>query len=268
MCTGGGSLLNGRWRGSTTLTPSGDGNHNLPSVDLVDGGKWPAATPRLLTPSELSKTVAWTVGFVRLAVSTAVIQASSSDRGMRTSPQGMSTQNERSSSSRTQWAASQGSPLPLVSVARRPSFNRLSPPSVAIQRAPSGSRRRALTRPVPSPSSAVYDGPTRPSAKWTRPPSTNPTHTPSRHASPTRAVAASLCPRLVHGICWTPPRADKRKSPWSWLATHTFPPASSAIARTFPPGTPLIDTNLSFSRVPIPPPVDTQIRPRSSWKRE
>ena len=35
ICTGGGSLLNGRCRGSTTLTPSPGRNQILPSVDLA-----------------------------------------------------------------------------------------------------------------------------------------------------------------------------------------------------------------------------------------
>src|SRR5215470_1731232 len=116
-CTGGGSLLNGRWRGSRTLTPSTDTNQSLPSEDLAHGELYPHARPRVLTPSELSKIAAWIAGFVYWCLSTAVVQASSSDRGTRTSPQGMSSQNERASSSRIQWTASQGSPLLLASVA-------------------------------------------------------------------------------------------------------------------------------------------------------
>ena len=82
MCTGGGSLLNGRCRGSMTLTPSGAENHIFPSGDLVtyrtcgchDGHN-------SITPSELSKTVVWTVRFESLT------QASNSERAIRTTPQ-------------------------------------------------------------------------------------------------------------------------------------------------------------------------------------
>src|SRR6266404_3090245 len=85
-CTGGGSLLKGRWLGSMTLTPSQGRNHNFPSEDLATcGKKWPIEA-RLLTPSELSKTVTWIVGFASLSRSTAVAQASNSVLAMRTRP--------------------------------------------------------------------------------------------------------------------------------------------------------------------------------------
>ena len=38
ICTGGGSLLKGRWCGSTTLIPSGALNHSFPSGDLATRG--------------------------------------------------------------------------------------------------------------------------------------------------------------------------------------------------------------------------------------
>src|SRR6266852_6456192 len=108
MCTGGGSLLKGRCRGSTTLTPSQGRNHSFPSADFATRGLKPLSETWLLTPSELSKTVAWIVRFVSL--STAVAQASNSERVIRTNPQVMFSHKECSSSSTTQLTASQGNP--------------------------------------------------------------------------------------------------------------------------------------------------------------
>src|SRR6266481_5216366 len=110
MCTGGGCLLKGRWRGSTTLTPSAGRNHNLPSADLATSGLYWVVRARLLTPSELSKTVAWIVRFE------SATHASNSVRAILTRPQAIYSQNESSSSSITQWAASQGNPFLRVSV--------------------------------------------------------------------------------------------------------------------------------------------------------
>ena len=56
----------------------------------------------LLTPSELSKTVAWTARFVSLSFSTAAAQPSNCERAIRTRPQGMYSQNEWASSCITQ----------------------------------------------------------------------------------------------------------------------------------------------------------------------
>src|SRR5262245_57037494 len=137
MCTGGGSLLKGRWRGSTTLTPSIGKNHNFPSEVLATCGLKCPLSGRLLTPSELSNTVAWMVRLVSLFWSTAALQASSSARATHTSPHAVYSQKECSSSSIAQFTVSQGNPFLLVSVAMLPFFSRLSPLSVEIQSAPS-----------------------------------------------------------------------------------------------------------------------------------
>src|SRR5260370_42435965 len=107
MYTGGGSLLNGRWRGSTTLTPSRLANHNFPSEDLVTAGLKPAPIPALRTPSEMSKTEAWIACFVSLPLSAAAAQPSNSERLIRTRPQAMFSQNEPPLSRITQFTASQ-----------------------------------------------------------------------------------------------------------------------------------------------------------------
>src|SRR5260370_32187041 len=108
MCTGGGSLLKGRWLGSTTLTPPQGEIHSFPSADFATRGLKPLSEKWLLIPSELSKTVAWIVRFVSL--STAAAQASNSGRVIRTNPQGMLSHKECSSSSTTQFTASHGHP--------------------------------------------------------------------------------------------------------------------------------------------------------------
>ena len=76
---------------------------------------------------------------VRAVLSAAIAHASKSERATRTKPQGIISQTDWASSSIVHWTASQGNPFLLVSVAMRPFFNRLSPPSVAIQSAPSSS---------------------------------------------------------------------------------------------------------------------------------
>src|SRR5271166_3601970 len=88
MCTGGGSLLNGRCRGSMKLTPSGGENHIFPSGDLATNRLWLPARARILTPSELSKTVVWTRRFESLT------HAFNSERLIRTRPQAMYNQKE------------------------------------------------------------------------------------------------------------------------------------------------------------------------------
>ena len=113
------------------LTPSGAENHIFPSGDLATSRLWPPVRARLLTPSELSKTVVWTLRFESLT------QASNSERPIRTRPQAMYNQKECSLSSITELTASQGRPFLLVSVATVPFFTRLKPPSVAAHSAPS-----------------------------------------------------------------------------------------------------------------------------------
>src|SRR5260370_29961474 len=113
----------------------------------------------VLTPSELSKTVAWTNGFALDCLtfdclSLAAAHASNSARAMRTRPHVVYNQNEWSLSSMTQCAESHGNPFFLVSVATRPFLTPLSPPCVAAQSLPSGSNRTSFTRPSPSPSAA------------------------------------------------------------------------------------------------------------------
>jgi hypothetical protein len=76
-----------------TLTPSPDKNHNLPSADLATPGLKPLVTERLLTPSELSKTVNWIIRFESVA------HASNSERATRTKPQDVPSQKEWPSSS-------------------------------------------------------------------------------------------------------------------------------------------------------------------------
>ena len=66
-----------------TLTPSRGKNHNLPSADLATRGVVPLVNEWLLTPSELSNTVAWIVRFGSAA------HASNSGRAIRTRPQAM-----------------------------------------------------------------------------------------------------------------------------------------------------------------------------------
>src|SRR6266446_3905718 len=99
MCTGGGSLLSARWRGSMTLTPSMPVNHNFPSVDFAACGPRVPAPATTLTPSELSKTVDLTIRVVSF-LSTDAAQAFISERAIRTRPQGINSQNERSNCAR------------------------------------------------------------------------------------------------------------------------------------------------------------------------
>src|SRR5271165_732348 len=134
MCTGGGSLLKGRCPGSTICTPSPVANHSLPSVDLATRGPYSLdADERSLTPSAASQTVVTTL---RLG---SAIHASNSVRAIRTRPQAVYNQNERSSSSIVQCTVSHGKPFLLVSVVMRPSLSRLTPAWVAAHSAPSRS---------------------------------------------------------------------------------------------------------------------------------
>lgn len=138
-----------------TLAPSQGRNHNFPSGVLATcGWKWPGLE-RLLTPSELSKTEARIIRVAFCFISASAAQASSSERAIRTSPQAVYSQNERSSSSIDQCTVSHGNPFLLLSVARRLFLSRLSPPSVETHSVPSSSNRKSLTRPAPSPSAAV-----------------------------------------------------------------------------------------------------------------
>src|SRR5271165_3797925 len=130
MYTGGGILLNGRWCGSRTLTPSPDTNQIFPSLDLPTCGLRAPVSATSLTPSELPKTMVWIVPFGFVS------HASNSGRAMRTRPQAIYNQTALSLSSIDQWTASQGSPLLLVSVAMFPFLIRLSPPSVAAHSVP------------------------------------------------------------------------------------------------------------------------------------
>src|SRR5208337_1268557 len=141
MYTGGGILLNGRWCGSRTLTPSPDTNQIFPSLDLPTRGLRAPVSATNLTPSELPKTVLWIVRFGFVS------HASNSGRAMRTRPQARYNQTAWSLSSIDQLTASQGSPFLLVSVETFPSLMWLSPPSVAAHSVPREPNRSALTRP-------------------------------------------------------------------------------------------------------------------------
>src|SRR5215472_14039769 len=135
MCTGGGTLLNPRWCGSTTSTPSPVTNHSLPSSDFATRGPYSlAADERSLTPSAASQTV------ISILCLWSTIHASSSLRAMRTSPQPVYNHNDRSSSSIVQLIVLQGRPFAVVRVVIRPSLILLRPPySVAAHNAPSAS---------------------------------------------------------------------------------------------------------------------------------
>jgi len=92
-----------------------------------------------LMPSKGSKMTVWSARLLPDA------QASNSDRATRSRPQDVYSQNQRPSSSIAQCTEAQGKPFSRVNVAMRPSFKRLSPPSVEIQSAPSRSYQRSLT---------------------------------------------------------------------------------------------------------------------------
>ena len=83
MCTGGGSLLKGRWRGSITLTPSPGTNHSFPSADLAAAAVV-AGTGRVASHSIRGVENRGRDGLLRIA-----IQASNSCRAIRTRPQDM-----------------------------------------------------------------------------------------------------------------------------------------------------------------------------------
>src|ERR1700747_3083062 len=149
---------------------------------------------RLLTPSELSKTVFL---IVRLG---SVTHAFISVPAMRTRPQAVYSQNEWASSCITQKTVSQGNPFWVVRVATRPFFPRLSPPSVAAHSAPSESRLRLVTIPSPNPSWPEYDSRTLPSLKYATPPLENPSHRPPGKGPANRAIAHSFRPSVAQGI--------------------------------------------------------------------
>src|SRR5208337_4272298 len=89
ICTGGGSLFNERWCGSTIWTPSPVTNQSLPSVDFATRGPYPlGAVERSLTPSAASNTL---ISIVRFGFA---IHASTSVRAMRTRPQAVYNQSE------------------------------------------------------------------------------------------------------------------------------------------------------------------------------
>src|SRR5208283_5736079 len=117
------------------LTPSRGKNQSFPSAVLATRGLEALGNAWLLIPSELSKTVVWIARFG--SFSAAATHAFNSVWVMRTNPQDMLSQKEWASSYIIQLTLSQGNPFLLVSVAMRPFFNRLSPPSVAAQSVPS-----------------------------------------------------------------------------------------------------------------------------------
>src|SRR6266849_3282992 len=186
-----------------TLTPSRGKNHNFPFTLLATSGVKPVVRARLLTPSELSKTVLWIVRFG------SVTHASISGLATRTRPQAVYSQSEWASSCITPKTVSQGNPFWLVRVATRPCFTRLSPPSVAAHSVPSESRLKLVTIPSPNPSTRVYDSRTLPSLKYATPPCENPSHRAPGTGPANRAIAESFRPSLAHGTRSTTFRPTK-----------------------------------------------------------
>src|SRR5882672_4711705 len=213
-----------------TLTPSRGKNHSFPFALLATSGVYPVVRARLLTPSELSKTVLWIIRFG------SVTHASISVPAMRTKPQDVYSQNEWASSCITQKTVSQGNPFWLVSVATRPFFTRLSPPSVAAHSVPSESRLRLVTMPSPSPSRPEYDSRTLPSLKYATPPCENPSHRPPGTGPANRAIAQSFRPSLAQGIRSTTLSPSKCKRPCCWSLIQRFPELSPAMECNCPPG--------------------------------
>src|SRR5215468_7711159 len=111
--------------------PSPVTNHNLPSADFATRGPYSlAAEDRSLTPSAASQTVVSTLCFG------SAIQAFSSVRAMRTKPQLVYNQRDRSSSAIVALIVLHGKPFAIVSVVTRPFFILLRPPySVATHNA-------------------------------------------------------------------------------------------------------------------------------------
>src|SRR5262245_43184678 len=92
------------------LTPSRLANHSFPSADLPKCGLKVLTPPKASrTPSELSKSAARIIGFALSSLSTAAVQASNSEREIRTRPQAVYSHTE-SSWSDIQSTESQGNP--------------------------------------------------------------------------------------------------------------------------------------------------------------
>src|SRR5262249_53111490 len=142
---------------------------------------------------------------------------------VRTRPQAMYSQNDWSSSSITQLTASQGNPFLLVSVDTRPSFKRLSPPSVEAQSVPSRSSFRRFTRPAPRPLEVEYEVWILPSWKYATPHKKNPNQKPPPPGTAIKSVGGGLVPSLEQGILSKKNSGIKRKKPKTLFDPQKFP---------------------------------------------